>query len=75
MAALAPGETRICFGSYLSRLSFISLSQIARRNSRIPALAVYRVKLASIASIAAFLIYSGVLKSGSPTPKLTTSIP
>src|SRR5215813_8177206 len=40
-----------------------------------PALGVYLVKPASNASIVAFLICSGVSKSGSPAPKPQTSIP
>jgi len=44
-------------------------------SSGIPSLAVYLVKLASIAAFAARLTASGVGKSGSPTEKSTTSIP
>src|SRR5579864_372158 len=44
-------------------------------NSAVPPVGVYLVKLASMASMAARLMLSGVGKSGSPAPKSTTSIP
>src|SRR6202790_3254887 len=44
-------------------------------NSRVPPVGVYLVKLASIASMAACLMFCGVGKSGSPAPKSTTSLP
>src|SRR5262245_14584665 len=44
-------------------------------SSCVPPAGVYLVKLLLIASIAAFLILSGVGKSGSPAPKSTTSTP
>src|SRR5580704_927145 len=43
--------------------------------STVPPVGVYLVKLASSAAMAAFLILSGVGKSGSPAPKSTTSTP
>jgi hypothetical protein len=48
---------------------------MAWRSSGMPALGVYLVKPASNASIAAFLMCSGVSKSGSPAPKPHTSMP
>ena len=48
---------------------------MASFNSIIPDVAVYFVFPSSIALVAASIIFLGVLKSGSPTPKLTTSIP
>src|ERR1700693_2801354 len=44
-------------------------------NSRVPPVGVFFVKLASSAAMAAFLMLSGVGKSGSPAPKSTTSTP
>src|SRR3954464_14400146 len=44
-------------------------------NSWVPPAGVYLVKLLSMALMAAFLILSGVGKSGSPAPKSTTSTP
>src|ERR1044072_918963 len=48
---------------------------IARWSSRMPALAVYFVRPASIALSAACLMLSGVSKSGSPAPKSHTLAP
>src|SRR5260370_5210383 len=72
---LAPQETRICSGRNENRLSFFSLSQIAARNSGVPAEAVYLVKPVLIAEIPASLTKSGVSKSGSPATRLATSTP
>ena len=49
--------------------------QIASFNSSVPEAGVYFVTPSWIALIAAWLILSGVLKSGSPAPNPTTSIP
>ena len=75
MECLAPLETMICEGSYSRPLSRANLSQMARRSSGRPAAGVYLVQPRSRASSAALMMCSGVLKSGSPTPKLTTSSP
>src|SRR6185503_12718202 len=48
---------------------------IACCSSRVPAVAVYFVRPATIARLAACLILSGVSKSGSPAPKSTTLTP
>src|SRR5208283_1960523 len=56
-------------------LSIRNLSATAWRRSGMPELGVYLVKPASSADIAAALMCSGVSKSGSPAPKLQTSIP
>src|SRR5260370_22515652 len=72
---LAPQETRICSGRNENRLSFFSLSQIASRNSGVPAEAVYLVKPVLIAEIPASLTKSGGSKSGSPATRLATSTP
>ena len=55
-----------------SRFTFL---QIASLNSIIPDPAVYLVNPSSIAVFAAFIIFSGVLKSGCPALKLITSCP
>ena len=51
------------------------MSATAFLNSGIPPTGVYLVKLSLIALIAACFIFSGVLKSGSPAPKITASLP
>src|SRR6266851_4808222 len=48
---------------------------IACCSSRVPAVGVYLVLPARMASAAARLIFSGVSKSGSPAPKSTTFAP
>src|SRR5215471_10599043 len=48
---------------------------MALRNSGMPSTAVYLVSPRSMAAMAAFLMLSGVSKSGSPTPRLITSRP
>src|SRR3989338_5681048 len=48
---------------------------MALRSSTVPVEGVYLVKPVSMALIPAFLIRSGVSKSGSPAAKLTTSTP
>ena len=51
------------------------MPQIACLNSIIPGPAVYLVNPLSIAIFPALMICEGVLKSGSPTEKLTRSTP
>src|SRR3989304_8906110 len=75
MECFAPLETRISDGSKLILLSYRNFAQIASRSSKMPWLAVYFVKFALMAAMAAFLISCGVGKSGSPAVRLTTSIP
>src|SRR5467141_1484040 len=65
----------ICEGLYSIVLSAKNLSAIAWRSSGMPELGVYLVNPASREAIAAALMCSGVSKSGSPAPKLQTSIP
>src|SRR5882762_8648949 len=48
---------------------------IACCSSRVPAVAVYLVRPATIARLAACLMFSGVSKSGSPAPTSTTLTP
>jgi len=48
---------------------------IASRNGMMPPVAVYLVRFSSMALIAAFLMWSGVGKSGSPGPKSAMSTP
>ncbi len=71
----APHETMISFFSYTRLLSFLNFSIIAAFNSSVPPTGVYFVNPSLIALIAASLIFSGVSKSGSPTPKFMTSTP
>src|SRR5262249_44153925 len=47
----------------------------ALRSGTVPSTSVYLVAPASSAFLAASLMCTGVSKSGSPAPKLTTSIP
>ena len=72
---LPPLETTISSGRYCSPLSRSSFSQMALRSSRVPAAGVYLVSPCWMAAMPAALIDSGVSKSGSPTEKLTTSMP
>ena len=56
-------------------LNSLNFLHIAFLRSFVPEAGVYLVNPVLIASIAAWLILSGVLKSGSPAPNPTTSIP
>ena len=75
MECLAPQETITDDGLYSSPLSAFNFLAMASLSSRIPEVGVYLVKPDWIAAIAAFLMGSGVSKSGSPTPKAITSFP
>ncbi len=48
---------------------------MASRSGMIPPVGVYFVKFCSMARMAAFLMWSGVGKSGSPGPKSAMSTP
>ncbi|OQC72454.1 MAG: hypothetical protein BWX45_00909 [Deltaproteobacteria bacterium ADurb.Bin002] len=72
---LAPQETTTCDRLYSRRLSVFSLAMIASLSSSVPPTGVYFVKPASMARMAACLMWSGVSKSGSPAPKPMTSLP
>ena len=60
---------------YLILFSLLNLSTIAFFKAGVPSTAVYFVSPLLIALIAAFLILSGVSKSGSPAPSPITSFP
>ena len=53
----------------------MNFSQMALRSAGSPEEGVYLVKPRESASSAAAIMYSGVLKSGSPAPKLMTFSP
>ena len=60
---------------YSKLFSLLNLFTIAFFNSGVPSTAVYFVSPLLIASMADFLILSGVSKSGSPAPNPITSLP
>lgn len=72
---LPPVDTTICSGAYVTPESFAIFAHIAFLSSIVPGTGVYLVMPLSSAYFAASMIYSGVLKSGSPAPNDTTSIP
>jgi len=61
--------------SKLNPFSRLNFSIIAFLSLGVPSTAVYLVSPALIAAIAAFLILSGVSKSGSPAPNPITFLP
>ena len=71
----APVETIIFSRWYWRLLSLLNLLIMASFSSGVPSTCVYLVWPLLMASMAAFLICSGVSKSGSPALKLITSIP
>jgi len=60
---------------YSKLFSLLNLLTIAFFKAGVPSTAVYFVSPLLIASIAAFFIFSGVSKSGSPAPSPITSLP
>src|SRR5689334_2032455 len=75
MECLPPTLTTHSFGSKDECSSRLCHAQIASRNGAMPPAGVYFDLFSLIARIAAFLMWSGVGKSGSPGPKSATSIP
>src|SRR5919109_925065 len=75
MECLPPTLTTHSFGSNAECNSRLCHAQIASRNGAMPPAGVYFDLFSLIARIAAFLIWSGVGKSGSPGPKSATSMP
>src|SRR5215467_14908866 len=75
MECLPPTLTTHSFGSNDECSSRLCHAQIASRNGAIPPAGVYFDLFSLIARIAAFLMCSGVGKSGSPGPKSATSMP
>src|SRR6266480_4956225 len=72
---LPPTLTTHSLGSNDERSSRLCHAHMASRNGIMPPAAVYFDLFSSIARIAAFLICSGVGKSGSPGPKSAMSTP
>src|SRR5215472_3357757 len=70
-----PTLTTHSFGSNDECSSRLCQAQIASRNDAMPPAGVYFDLFSSIARMAAFLMWFGVGKSGSPGPKSATSIP
>ncbi len=75
MECLPPTLTTHSFGSYDEPSSRLCHAQMASRNGITPPVGVYFDLFSSMALIAAFLMWSGVGKSGSPGPKSATSTP
>src|SRR6202047_2415601 len=75
MECLPPTFTTHSFASYAERNSRLCQAQIASRRGMMPAVEVYLVLFSSMALMAAFLMWSGVGKSGSPGPKSAMSTP
>ena len=75
MECLPPTLTTHSFASNDECNSRLCHAQIASRSGRMPPAGVYFDLLLSMARMAAFLIWSGVGKSGSPGPKSATSTP
>src|SRR5215467_3977002 len=72
---LPPTLTTHCFGSNDECSSRLCHAHIASRNGAMPPAGVYFDLSSWMARIPAFLIWSGVGKSGSPGPKSATSMP
>src|SRR5579871_1045421 len=62
-------------GAYWTLYSLFRYSPMALRSSSVPGTGVYLWKPPSMAFLAASQMGAGVLKSGSPAPKLRTSTP
>src|SRR5207244_12959580 len=75
MECLPPTLTTHSLASYEEPSSRLCHAQIASRSGMIPPVGVYLDLFSSIALIAAFLMWSGVGKSGSPGPKSAPSTP
>src|SRR5207302_11072645 len=75
MECLPPTLTTHSFASYEEPSSRLCQAQIASRSGMMPPAGVYFDLFSSIALIAAFLMWSGVGKSGSPGPKSAISTP
>ncbi len=75
ITCFAPVETQISDGLYSKLFSRFNLPIMAFFKAAVPSTAVYFVSPFLIASIAAFLIFSGVSKSGSPIPREIISLP
>ena len=69
ITGLPPGATWIWAGLYSRPFSRLNLAQMAAFSSGMPSGSVYFVLPALMASMAAFLILSGVSKSGSPADR------
>ena len=65
----------IWLGAYVRPFSRLNFSEIAFLSAGVPSTAVYLVSPASIARLAASLMFCGVSKSGSPALKPITSLP
>ncbi len=72
---LAPELTMTSLGSIDRPWALPSHAATALRSGTVPSTSVYLVAPASRAFLAASLMCAGVSKSGSPAPKLTTSMP
>eukprot|EP01022_Parablepharisma_sp_SALTPOND_P035049 TRINITY_DN939_c0_g4_i4.p1 TRINITY_DN939_c0_g4~~TRINITY_DN939_c0_g4_i4.p1 ORF type:complete len:1248 (+),score=348.87 TRINITY_DN939_c0_g4_i4:2480-6223(+) len=75
MACLAPQVAMISLGAQSRPFSRLNLAAMAWRSAGVPAVAVQRVWPASMAAAAAWRMWAGVSKSGSPTTRLTMSLP
>src|SRR5271165_3395801 len=75
MACLPPTLTTHSFAVYAEPNSRLCQAAIASRRGSMPPVGVYFVRFSSMALIAAFLMWSGVGKSGSPGPKSAISTP
>src|SRR5712664_2104935 len=75
MECLPPTLTTHSFASNDEPSSRLCHAQMASRNGMMPPAGVYFDLFSSIALIPAFLMWSGVGKSGSPGPKSATSTP
>jgi hypothetical protein len=75
MTCLAPALTITSLGLTSKPCALLNQLATALRSWGVPSTCVYLVAPASSAFLAASLMCPGVSKSGSPAPKLTTSIP
>src|ERR1700687_4263560 len=75
MECFPPTLTTHSFASYDEPSSRLCHAQMASRSGMMPPVGVYFDLFSSMALIAAFLMWSGVGKSGSPGPKSATSTP
>src|SRR2546421_6431430 len=75
MECFPPTFTTHSLGSYWEPNSRVCHAQMASRRGMMPPVGVYLVKFCSMARMAAFLMWSGVGKSGSPGPKSAISTP
>ena len=75
MTCLAPALTITSLGATSKPWARLNQAATALRSWGVPSTWVYLVAPASSAFLAASLMCTGVSKSGSPAPKLTTSMP